>query len=182
MPIEPQSSTAISFIHSQLAGVLVGGLASGLGVVLLECIRAFSLRKSLKAALAAEIETIIYLLEQRKYEEWLEDQAAKYIEHIRTFESSLTFVTAHIVVSQNYTKIYEANLDKVGLLKKLAQPVCKFYCLVYSTMDTLETEREISRRNITVLDRNDKETFLNIAAMFRAIQTEGKALSAKLRS
>jgi len=114
---------------------LVGGVIAITGNIILSYFNEKNKAKlnanSLKAALAAEIENICHLLRTRKYLDGL--RAA--VDSIKEDGIHRTFKAR---VNLNYSKIYDANLENIGLIGvDLSSKVCKFYSICSAVIEDL---------------------------------------------
>ena len=106
-------------------GIILGGLVQ----IAVSRHAAFQESKGIAAALRAEIESIIRLIEHRKYVDSLKDV-------IKSLENPAHEVTPSDIftfrVSENPYGIFDALCHKIGLLGDVSGPVVSFYVLAKS--------------------------------------------------
>ena len=121
-----------------LLGVIVGGLISLGAWTVQDFSSAQRRRRSLKAALAAEIGSIVELIERQGYA----DELRRAAQSIATLTASTDFDYS-IPIGQSYFTIYEANATTLGELEpQIASTVVRFYQGAKSLVDTLADRRE----------------------------------------
>jgi hypothetical protein len=87
-------------------------------------------RKSLKAALAAEIRAILSIVERRDYIAGMET----FIDSIDAQQNNLF----QIRIARDYDVVFRANCNRIGLLPAhLSERVVQFYYLIYSAVEDI---------------------------------------------
>jgi hypothetical protein len=127
-------------VWSAIAGGLIASIPNAIGAIL----RGRSTRNSVEAALLTEIANIALLIRKRNYLNQLREIRNNLIEVNNQISSnhndsetppSHAGKTFTVTVSEDYYKIYKANLDKIGLIKKnKAIKIVNFYSLIESIM------------------------------------------------
>jgi hypothetical protein len=121
-----------------LLPVVVGGIigvAGGvLGPLLHEILRQNAERKNLTAALISEINSLLQIVERRKYFEELE----KLISYARLDNSRDIKYIYRFSVRRNPFSVYDANLSKIGILKPpLPKKITQFYAQAASILEDI---------------------------------------------
>jgi len=127
-------------LWSAIAGGLIASIPNGIGAFL----RGRSTRKSVEIALLVEIANMALMIRKRNFVNQLKERRDALIEInnqiASTHNDSKTppnraSQSFQVTVSNDYYKIYKANLDKLGIVdsKKLSK-IVNFYSLVESVM------------------------------------------------
>ncbi|KAA8559394.1 hypothetical protein FX985_05771 [Pseudomonas extremaustralis] len=127
-------------LWAAIAGGLIASIPTGIGAIF----RSRSTRKSVEVAILTEIANMALMIRKRNYVNQLierrnalteiNNQIASVHNDCETLPNRVT-QTFEVTVSDDYCKIYKANLDKIGIInsKKLSK-IVNFYSLVESVM------------------------------------------------
>lgn len=127
-------------LWAAIAGGLIASIPNGIGAFW----RGRATRKSVEAAILTEIANISTLIRKRDYLNQLKEIRSELIEInnqiLKAHSDSQTPPdlkgrTFTVTVSEDYYKIYKANLDKIGLIdRKTSIKIVNFYSLIESVM------------------------------------------------
>lgn len=132
--MNPSPSEPVSYLP--LLQTLIGGLLTFLGGLLgshlIQRSQRKSERKNLASAFYGEISALLSIIEKRGYIQALKNNL-KHIEE--TGEVSFSYFK----VTQNYFRVYEQNIGKIGLLNApLPEKIVTFYTFVFATLEDFE--------------------------------------------
>lgn len=133
-----------------LWSAIVGGLIAWIPIAIVEFWRGRSTRKSVEIALITEIANIALMIRKRNYVEQLQKIRSELNEingqilsaHLDDeIAPDLARSTFKVTVSNDYHKIYKANLDKIGVIdRKTSLKIVQFYSLIESVMLDVKPE------------------------------------------
>ncbi|WP_223544007.1 hypothetical protein [Pseudomonas sp. BF-B-28] len=125
---------------SAIAGAAIATIPIGIGAIL----RNRNLRISVENALLTEIANIVSIIRKRDFLNQLKNTRSNVIKINNQILSNhndnqtppaLAGITFEVTVSENYFKIYNANLDKIGIIdKNKSIKIVNFYSLIESIM------------------------------------------------
>lgn len=114
-------------VIAAVGGAFVGGVFGVMPTILSDRRKERRERKTLTCALLAEIESIVEIIERRKYVEAVDEA----VDDLKNGRSSLVQLT--FTVSPNYARIFNSCHDRIGLLDRdIATKVIKFHHLIES--------------------------------------------------
>ena len=138
-------------------------------------------KKSIRAALAAEVRAISAIVAYRDYVDGLQ-------RHIASIEREQHIHLYQVRIARDYDIVFRSNCDKIGLLPAdLSESVVRFYYLVSSAVVDLrllnEANVDFKLRFPYRLDAAEGSLFFHqqLLALSRQIVTEGNALAQRLR-
>lgn len=139
----PELIEFVKSLHPLLLPIIGGAIAIS-GQQLTEFLKRKHDRESLGLALVSEMESIMALITGQNYPTLVE----KLAEHASQGKPA----PMPIYAERTYTQVYEANLEKIGLLgKKSVLKVVRFYALVNSTLEDLEQTTRYQKDNLNDL-------------------------------
>ena len=109
MQILPDTSSAWFPIFTLLLGSLFGAFSSIIPSAIIDSRRNRTQAKRLKKALRAEVVALMQIIEKRHYLSSLD-------ECLTAFNTDPTPIPFCINIPQHYSRVFQANLDKIGLL------------------------------------------------------------------
>jgi hypothetical protein len=125
-------------ILTAIIGGIVGGLIAIGGWFVQNAYERCEERKSIRAALRSEIQSILAIVERRDYVRGLSDR----IEAIRAGSPDFFFVR----IANDYDIIFRTNCSKVGLLSpRTAARIVRFYYLVSSAVEDINLLQDAGR-------------------------------------
>lgn len=138
-------------------------------------------KKSIRAALAAEVRTISAIVAYRDYLDGLQ-------RHIASIEQEQHTHLFQVRIARDYDIVFQSNCQKIGLLKAdLSESVVLFYYLVSSAIEDIrllnEANVDFKLRLPYRLNTAEGSLFFHqqLLALSRQIVTEGDALAEELR-
>jgi len=138
-------------------------------------------KKSIRAALAAEVRAISAIVAYRDYLDGLQ-------RHIASIEREQHTHLYQVRIARDYDIVFRSNCDKIGLLPAdLSGSVVRFYYLVSSAVEDVrlfnEANVDFKLRLPYRLDTAEGSLFFHqqLLALSRQIVTEGDALAEELR-
>jgi len=138
-------------------------------------------KKSIRAALAAEVRAISAIVGYRDYLDGLQ-------RHIVSIEREQHTNLYQVRIARDYDIVFKSNCDKIGLLPAdLSDSVVRFYYLVSSAVEDVrllnEANVDFKLRLPYRLDTAEGSLFFHqqLLALSRQIVTEGDALAEELR-
>ncbi len=112
-----------------LGGAVIGGVLTIWGNYLRQHREQRQLARRVALGIAGEIEALLDISERRQYGKWL-----------RLAAESPTPVRVSISATRDYFKVFDANVDKLGLLSPdLAEKVAMFYVRVAGILEDFQT-------------------------------------------
>jgi hypothetical protein len=182
MNIESLVSEAL---HSQqlwtFLGFLAGAFVTFVAALLPHWWQRRQEKKSIRAALAAEVRAISAIVAYRDYLDGLQ-------RHIASIEREQHIHLYQVRIAMDYDIVFRSNCQKIGLLPAdLSESVVRFYYLVSSAIEDIrlfnEANVDFKLRLPYRLDTAEGSLFFHqqLLALSRQIVTEGNALAQALR-
>jgi hypothetical protein len=153
---------------SNLIGVFLGGLLAIVGGSIIKWLEYSVERRSLRAAIKAEIAGLMNLIHRRGHGE-------TFRRAITSWRADEEFEFYIFTLEEDFTPVYRANIGKVGLLgADVAGDVVKFYDTIISVRAELRAQINGETRRMSSLARADH------LEMVLAVWTEAMELGADL--
>jgi hypothetical protein len=164
-----------------LLGVLAGAGVTFVAALLPHWSQRRQEKKSIRAALAAEVRAISAIVAYRDYLDGLQ-------RHIASIELEQHIYLYQVRIARDYDIVFRSSCDKIGLLPAdLSESIVRFYYLVSSAVEDVrllnEANVDFKLRLPYRLDTAQGSLFFHqqLLALSRQIATEGNALAEELR-
>lgn len=137
-------------------GALIGALFAGLSRSIVDRYQAFKEAEGVAAALRAEIDALLHLVESRQYSTTLR-------EIIRRLEGSQSAGLADYFdppVAREYFPVFKSIVPKIGVLRKAGAPTIKAYMLAQSVIEDVHALQENRQRVESGITKPDRDELL----------------------
>jgi hypothetical protein len=125
-----------------IIGAVIGALFAGLSRSIVDRYQAFKEAEGIAAALRAEIDALLNLVESRQYSKTLE-------EIIRRLDGSKSAAVADYFdppIAREYFPVFKAVVSKIGVLREAGAPTIKAYMLAQSVIEDVHALQEERRK------------------------------------
>lgn len=149
-------------------GAVIGALFAGLSRSIVDRYQAFKEAEGIAAALRAEIDALLNLVESRQYSTTLE-------EIIRRLDGSKSAAAADYFdppIAREYFPVFKSVVSKIGVLREAGAPTIKAYMLAQSVIEDVHALQEERRRVESGTVRPDPEELLRATRELNRVLAE----------
>jgi len=160
-----------------LLSVAVGALLGGVINAMVGRYAAFKESKGIAAALRAEIDSVLSMVQHRRYLPELTNAVAQLTSpaHVVTVNDIPT-----IWITQDYFTAFHATASKIGLIGELAGPITRLYVFGKGVIEDLALLRRWHETGAFVTRQQLLDFLNNVRSLLETIELEGRQLIGRL--